>query len=85
MTGSDLAMSVLLPKETNAASSPTPGPSKTLGSVCARSLRKLASRSAGSLPALSRLFASSSVIRVVPSFTGLPTGFRLEVEELDCL
>ena len=83
--GSDLAMSVLLPKEMNAASSPMFGPSNILGSGVVISLRKLASRSAGSLPALSRLFASSSVIRFVPSFTGLTTGFRLEVEELDCL
>ncbi len=63
--GSDLAIRVLLPNEMNAASSPTAGPSKILGSVGARSPRILASRSVGSFPALSRLFASSSVIRSV--------------------
>lgn len=74
--GSDLAMRVLLPKETNAASSPTPGPSKTLGSVGARSLRKLASRSAGNLPA--DLLAYSLVRRssgLCPRLLGFLRGF----------
>lgn len=77
--GSDLAIRVLLPNETNAASSPTAGPSKILGFVGAKSPRKLASRSAGSFPALSRLFANSSVMSVIRIvYAGLLTGFQLE-------
>ena len=79
--GSDFAIRVVLPNETNAASSPTPGPSRMRYSFGGpRSLRKLASISGGSFPAFSRLLASSSVISV-----RLPTVLQLADLELDHL
>ena len=61
VTGSDLTISVELPNETNAASSPTAGPSSTRWLDSSNSLRNSASSSGWSLPALSRLLARFSL------------------------